>query len=168
MHNRSKVDPFQLILLCPDKYVNTKSINYVMRPLVDDVKILESSGIDLGFEQLIRGSILCILGDNLGSHLIGGFATNFSTMKYMCRYYNITRDEFLNNCLGKKSYRTPFDYNIAVQNLASQDVYMGIKQSSIFNELQFFHVCDPGLPACLAHDIFEGVTQCDMMLHLNF
>ena len=61
-YNRSKIDPIQLLLLCPDKHVNAASINFVMRPLVDNLKILESSGIDLGLGMPTRGSILCILG----------------------------------------------------------------------------------------------------------
>ena len=138
-----------------------------MRPLVNDLKILESSGIDLGLGMPTRGSILCILGDNLGSHLLGGFTANFSTMNYMCRFCTVTRSEFLNNCLSKGSFRTPETYNAAVQSLNSQDFCMGIKQPSIFNELKFFQICDPGLPSCLAHDIFEGVIQFDMMLYIG-
>ena len=34
--------------------------------------------------------------------------------------------------------------------------------------LSFFQICDPGLPSCLAHDIFEGVIQFDMMLYVKY
>ena len=36
------------------------------------------------------------------------------------------------------------------------------------NELTYFHVCAPGLPPCLAHDLLEGLVQYDMMLYLNY
>ena len=121
-YNRSKIDPIELLLLCPDKHVNAASINFVMRPLVDDLKILKSSGIDLGLGMPTRGSILCILGDNLGSHLHGWFTANFSTMNYMCRFCTVTRSEFLNNCLSEGFFRSPETYNADVLSLNSQDV----------------------------------------------
>ena len=168
VHNRSNLDPFQLLLLCPDKYINTDSIKIVMRPLVNDIKALESSGIDLGVGTLVRGSVLCILGDNLGSHLIGGFSTNFGSMNYMCRFCTITKNEILHNCLSERPLQTPQNYSCAVQDVDHQNCCMGIKQSSIFNELKFFHVCDPGLPSCIGHDVFEGVVQYDMILYVKY
>ena len=44
----------------------------------------------------------------------------------------------------------------------------GIKFSSVFNELKFFHVALPGLPPCLGHDVFEGVVQYDLQLYINY
>ncbi len=35
----------------------------------------------------------------------------------------------------------------------------GIKFESIFNELTYFHVCEPGLPPCLGHDLFKGILN---------
>ena len=46
--------------------------------------------------------------------------------------------------------------------------YQGIKFNSIYNELQFYHVCNPGLPPCLGHDLFEGVLQYDLALFLSY
>ena len=41
----------------------------------------------------------------------------------------------------------------------------GVKRKSIFNELlKHFHVCQPGLPPCIGHDLFEGVVQYDVAL----
>lgn len=77
---RSKIDSFQLVLLCKDKYVNSKTLDCIFRPLIEDLKSLEIHGIDIGTGFLVRGSILCISGDNLGSHFVGGFTTNFSTV----------------------------------------------------------------------------------------
>ncbi len=41
----------------------------------------------------------------------------------------------------------------------------GIKFDSIFNELTYFHVCEPGLPPCLGHDLFEGIVSTDLALY---
>ena len=86
----------------------------------------------------------------------------------MCRFCTITKNEFLHNCLSERPLRTPQNYNCAVQDVDHQNCCMGIKQSSIFNELKFFHVCDPGLPSCIGHDVFEGVVQYDMILYVKY
>ncbi len=38
---------------------------------------------------------------------------------------------------------------------------------SVFNCLKHFHVCDPGLPPCLAHNLFEGVVSVDLALYIK-
>ena len=37
--------------------------------------------------------MICIAGDNLGSHMIGGFKQNFSA-SHICRYCDMTIDRF--------------------------------------------------------------------------
>ena len=44
----------------------------------------------------------------------------------------------------------------------------GIKFSSPFNSLLYNHVCNSGLPPCIAHDLFEGVVAYDMMLFVKY
>jgi len=46
-------------------------------------------------------------------------------------------------------------------------VFEGIKFNSIFNNLSSFHVCNPGLLPCVAHDQFEGVVSYDLPLFLK-
>ena len=45
--------------------------------------------------------------------------------------------------------------------------HKGIKFDSVFNSLSTFHVCTPGLPPCLGHDLFEGVVKHDVKLILD-
>lgn len=45
---------------------------------------------------------------------------------------------------------------------------MGGAFESPFNILESFHVCEPGLPPCLAHDLFEGVVSYDLHMFLMF
>lgn len=44
----------------------------------------------------------------------------------------------------------------------------GIKYNSAFNQLNFYHVCLPGLPPCLGHDVFEGVLAYDLKLFIDY
>ena len=45
---------------------------------------------------------------------------------------------------------------------------MGIKARCDFHVLEYFHVCQPGLPPCLAHDLFEGVVGYDLFLMIRY
>ena len=37
----------------------------------------------------------------------------------------------------------------------------------LWNGLNYFHVANPGLPPCTAHDLFEGIVQSDMWLAIR-
>ena len=56
---------------------NLHSFNHLInqeeffKPLIDDLKLLETEGIDAGFPCKVRGRVVCIAGDNLGQHWIG-------------------------------------------------------------------------------------------------
>lgn len=44
----------------------------------------------------------------------------------------------------------------------------GIKEDSYLNKLNYYHVCNPGLPPCIAHDLYEGIIPYDLHLILNY
>lgn len=44
----------------------------------------------------------------------------------------------------------------------------GIIRNSPFHVLEHFHVCHPGLPPCIGHDVFEGVVQHDVLLYIKY
>ncbi|XP_077972807.1 uncharacterized protein LOC120330222 [Styela clava] len=166
---RSKVSPIQLVMLVKEHYVSNECIKDIFSPLLADLKIIEHEGIDLGFSEKVRGSISCILGDNLGSHWIGGFVTNFGTSEYFCRYCSVKRSDFSENSIVIETLRTKESYDQSVNQMLLQvsGNITGIKYDCIFNQLNYFHVCQPSLPPCLAHDIFEGVAQFDMAIFIQ-
>ena len=170
--NRSTVDVMQLILLCKESDFKYFGQEKIFAPLLRDLKYLEETGIDLGFAEKIKASVVCITGDNLGSHCIGGFVENFSTAKYMCRYCLISIDDLRNKDIYAVNFeqRTPANYQESVALVeASENMpnHKGIKFDSVFNSLSTFHVCTPGLPPCLGHDLFEGVVKHDVKLILD-
>jgi hypothetical protein len=63
----------------------------VFSPLIDDLREIEDNGIELFTNVTIRGTIVVIVGNNLGSHCIGGFNENFSTVNYVCRHCMINK-----------------------------------------------------------------------------
>ena len=167
-YNRSKVDALQLLILCEERFLKENS-NAIFRPLINDLNVLEHSGLDLGFGHNVLGSVLCVLGDNLGSHWLGGFCTNFNA-SHFCRYCLITKSDFNRNCVAIEPCRSQSSYDCTVGKQKETAVlhYQGVKRNSVFNELTYFHVCAPGLPPCLAHDLLEGIVQYDMMIYLNY
>jgi len=64
----------------------------------------------------------------------------------------------------QQAYRTVFsESSTRIRNTGTNSEF-GIKSNSPFNQLSFFHVCQPGLPPCLGHDLFEGIVSCDLSL----
>ena len=171
---RSSIDTIQLVLLCKQKYLkNNVDINKFFHPLIKDLKRIENEGVDLGRNFGVKkGSVVFILGDNLGSHMIGGFTTNFSAVEYYCRYCFANRTDLKLDKINPQFYEHRNRNNYKVDcNIMSENPELsnshGIKSNSIFNELRYFHVVDPGLPPCIGHDLFEGVVKVDLNLILN-
>lgn len=131
----------------------------VFSQLVSDLCEFKS----ISFEgKTCKGTVTCIMGDNLS-------LKKFSSAQYFCRYCLATKAEFQSNPLTVFTPRDLAGYNATVQFLESHPeftMHQGIKGDSIFNKLSNFHVCQPGLPPCLAHDLFEGVVDYDVALCL--
>lgn len=93
-HVRSNVDYMQLVLLCREKDFKDFGHAKVFSELITDLKKVEENGLTMENELVVKGALFCIVGDNLGSHTIGGFTENFSSSEYFCRYCLISRTEF--------------------------------------------------------------------------
>ena len=168
-HNRSNVDHMQLVLLCRETDFKTFGHAKVFSRLLTDLKKLEKDGVTVANGQTLHATVLCIVGDNLGSHCIGGFTENFSFSDHFCRYCNIPRTDFFRKPYSLGEPRTKESYNSDATIAESEDrLVHGVKFASVFNELNHFHVCQPGLPPCLGHDLFEGVVSYDMALCLKY
>lgn len=166
-HNKSKIDNIQLAILCTEKNFKYFGSEKIFSPLINDLKKIELEGILVTYNNEIKkcfGTVIAVAGDNLGSHCLGGFCENFSTSEYICRYCYFQRSNLSKNIYGSK-LRSPSNYKTDVSKI-SDDVQNinGIKFDSVFNSLNYYHVASPGLPPCLAHDLFEGIVQYDFML----
>lgn len=119
--------------------------------LIKDLKDLEPSGITMPDGKTFKGRVCAISGDNLGSHCIGGFTENFSKSLHFCRNCEIERKTFLEDPLAKAQEHIENSYQVHVQAQS-----LGLKLDSLFNELTYFHVCQPGLPPCLAMNFLRA------------
>lgn len=169
--NRSKIDQMQLVLLVRDVDFKHFGHEAVFCRLISDLKKIEEEGVLVDGEY-IKGTIAMILGDNLGSHCVGGFVENFSSCNFVCRFCLIeTNNIELGDVYDTYAPRSPDSYNADLDNLENSpglSNYHGIKFNSLFNKLKYYHVCNPGLPPCLGHDLFEGVVQYDLALFINY
>ena len=168
VHVRSNTDHMSLVLLCIENDFKHFGPDKIFSELLQDLKELERDGMTVSGET-VKAALCCIAGDNLGSHSIGGFPENFSTSKYFCRYCEITRHEFNYDPNVCGPQRNPENYEAALGHLQAEGIQevKGIKVNSVFNNLESFHVCWPGLPPCLGHDLFEGVLSYDVALFLK-
>ena len=121
---------------------------------------------------MVRGTIACIAGDNLGSHYIGGFVENFTLASHLCHHCEVAREQFEADPMEAHCpirTRAKYDAAIAVLN-SDPDLkhHLGVKKNSTFNSLNHFHICQPGLPPCLGHDLFEDVIDYDLSLCINY
>lgn len=163
---RTVVDPQQLVLLCHDKDFKHFGCRKLFERLISDLQDLEDGITVNGHRYVVQLAFIC--GDNLGSHSIGGFVENFSRASYICRYCVTTMQDFRNN--KPAELRTVSSYTEAVNRAkeSQEQGFMGVKHDSPFNKLSTFHVCLPGLPPCLGHDLFEGVVDYDVALMIKY
>ena len=165
---RTFLDNLILVLLVKETYIKVFGQKVVFRLLLNDLKKLESEGIEYNGKKL-KCQLLSFLGDNLGCHMIGGFSESFSC-HYFCRYCLVTKAIFNDVPYEVGQLRDELHYSSALQCLKEQhsEMVQGIKFDSVFNELQSYHVCKPGLPPCLGHDLLEGIVAVDMALYINY
>lgn len=170
--SRSKISHIQLVQLVKEKSMKKFGANKVFARLIMDLKQLEETGLQVPGHGCFKVILIAVVGDNLGSHFIGGFCENFSTGEYFCRFCDITRSQFQNSCLSIGNERSTSSYaadlQCVVDSNGSMDSHHGIKRSSPFNVLAHYHVAMPGLPPCLGHDLFEGVVDYDLAVALKY
>ncbi|XP_034232899.1 uncharacterized protein LOC117640489 [Thrips palmi] len=165
-HIRTHTDAIQLVGLCLESNFDHEK---VYGPIVADLKKLEEVGVEIPGHGMVKGSLIYVSGDNLGSHGLGGFNESFSKSRYFCRYCLVPRASFHaeEGHLASFPERTRENYNACIGKRGIEG-RKGIKFESKFNELQNFHVCDPGLPPCLGHDLMEGVAAHDVCLFFKY
>ena len=159
---RSKIDQLQVALLCKENHVKQFQFATIFKVLIRELKRIQQQGVVIkGIKYGVE--VLCIAGDNLGSHQLGGFVESFNINNF-CRFCDISRDQFTEcpHFLGNPRTKETYDNDIV--NYELQGLNKGVKSNSVFNQLKNFHVTDPGLPPCIAHDLFEGIVNQDVFL----
>ena len=119
---------------------------------------------------MIRGALAFVAGDNLSSHLIGGFNASFSpNVNYLCRFCLTSNLEMpVLDDAGLIRNRTRENYEQHAHNVESEpnrNSAFGVKYKSPFI-CGSFHVVE-GLPPDIMHDLLEGVVPYEVALVLK-
>lgn len=166
-HCRARTESMQLVLLALQKNVKEFGLKKILQPLIDDLCYLERVGLEVK-GKLYRVQLCFIVGDNLGSHAVGGFTQNFSTSAYFCRFCLVTRTQFHEDPTLTGERRSVENYETCFTHDDEGCGMDGVVCESPFNVLSSFHVCQAGLPPCIGHDMFEGVVQYDLPLFIRY
>lgn len=160
----STLDQCFLVAICLSTHVKSYGWNTVLRPIIDDLKVLEHDGLDIE-SNAYSGKVLIglaqVTGDNLGVNGLLGFVESFSA-NFPCRHCKMHKNQMKTTCVEDVSLlrnEENYEDDIAIDNLSDT----GIKFRSIFNELQSFHVTRNYAPDIM-HDLLEGVCMWEMKL----
>ncbi|PIK45680.1 hypothetical protein BSL78_17458 [Apostichopus japonicus] len=153
--------------MCKHDHIKQYGYNVVLEPLINDLKDLATNGIyisSVSFDGNVNVGIAQITGDNLGMNSLLGFVESF-TANHPCRqcrvHRNIRRSQLVVD-LALKRNRINYAEDVNEANLTMT----GIKNSSIFNELEYFHVTENYAPDVM-HDILEGVGPLEFKLVMS-
>lgn len=168
IHHRytSKVEHIYLSILVKHKLIYKDASNYydVFRPLIDDVRLLETEGVvlDCGREsKRFFGTIASISSDNLSAHAVAGFSRNFSHGR-ICRFCMATREEITSKFREEEFVmRDGNNYNYhlrAVEEDPENGLVYGVIRPCCFASLNNTPALMTHLfPPDIMHDVLEGV-----------
>lgn len=145
----------------------------VLSRLIADLKVLESTGIDVAVDKKIirvKGAVVLLSGDYLGVHSILGFQVSFS-QGHICKFCYATPDDIQSHHREADfKLRTVDEHNrdvTAAENDRSHMSRTGVKRNSPLNELRYFHAVQNDC-VDMMHDTFEGVFQCEFKCLLQY
>ena len=151
--------------IAPSSVIIQHGIDEFLKPFVEDVKRLNSSGINLRVNGTVRHfcvGLLAFLADNLAAHMLGGFKESMSFAFRICRTCMATKEQSQTYFLESQfKLRTAREHKHHCQKLEGAlgnhySVSFGINQQSILESINDFSVVR-NLPHDIMHDLFEGV-----------
>ncbi|XP_055851835.1 uncharacterized protein LOC129916077 [Episyrphus balteatus] len=147
------------------------SFNTILKPIVDDIMILEKDGIRIDNNITLRGSLVSLSHDNLGANCVLGFVESFRAT-YFCRLCSMTRtDTQLSFIENQSLIRSSADYSemFSLNNNQTYTEYgesKGVKRYCLLNNIQYFNIFNnPSVD--IMHDILEGTAPFIMRAFLK-
>ena len=139
---RSKVDNINLCIIVQDSVLKKYGYHVIYKPLIDELKLLETDGIvvDFPIRRRVKVAFTLHIGDNLESHSLGGFSRCFSS-KDICRFCHCSYDDLENKihdytCLGQHQYWTMEEYDERAEKPAeAAAVEVVVTQENLFDEI---------------------------------
>ena len=173
---RSTFRAINVLAIIYNNVFNRYGANVILKPIVEDFKKLEQ-GVELtisGEQRKVYGTLAAVSADNLASHQIGGFKIGFGFGFRKCRFCMATADDIQSKFFDYQHIpRSINDHNFHCSGIANENLrdhcsrLYGIREQSVLNELNFFHVIG-GLVPDVMHDVLEGslpLTICELLYY---
>lgn len=161
----SALSSIYLALLCKSVYVKEFGFSKIFEPLLNDLVILEQQGLfipQLG--AIVKGTVQCVIADNLGAHGLAGFVESFSG-KYFCRFCTAQLSDIQSQEVksGAFQLRSKENHELHIRTAQEGQVnYFGVKRSCVLTDsLTHFNVLR-GYPPDIVHDLFEGIVPVEL------
>lgn len=118
-------------------------LNVILKPIIQDIKILESEGIFIEkLDDRVFGTITSLSHDNLGANSLNGMVESFQA-NYYCRICLTNKNDAQNIFTDSETIIKTFTLSEFHANNATEDKNcFGIRRSMIFNELKYFKLFD--------------------------
>jgi len=167
--HRSALKVIQLCVLAKSQDVRLFGLAAVLRPLLNDISVLESEGVYIeSLGEAILGTVAYVSSDNLAAHTLGGFNESFGpNVNKFCRFCDADSTDIsdVSKNISTFHLRTKSDYDM--QAVLACGPVTGVKLCSpLHGKLNHFHVVS-GLPPDVAHDLLEGIVPIELHLCLN-
>lgn len=165
--HRSQLQAIQPCILISYLDMKEFTLEKTIKPLIDDIKILEDTGIFVEkLDTFVKGSVAYLSGDNLSGNTFGGFSISFASNNARnCRCCMIQKKDIGNKNIDP-CMRTKDTYNYHVNQIAvheSSKLIYGIHSECPLNKLKYFHAAE-GIPPDPMHDLLEGIVPYELAL----
>ena len=144
----------------------------MLEPLLTDLSTLERDGLFVpGLGKVLKGTVVCVVADNLGAHSVAGFVESFSG-SYACRFCLAERSEYQSREVRSLYFqqRTEEQHAVHVQtaltSLKKSPCYGVKNQCALSEKLEHFHVTS-GYPPDVLHDLLEGIIPLELALSFD-
>lgn len=161
----SALSSIYLALLCKVDFVKEYGYQKLFEPLLHDLVTLEQEGVfipQLG--SFIKGTVQCVIADNLGAHGLAGFIESFSG-KYFCRFCTAQLSDIqqLEVKSGAFDGRTKEVHQLHIKTCEEKGVScFGVRTGCVLTKsLSHFNVIS-GYPPDIVHDLFEGIVPVEL------
>lgn len=168
---QSSLSSIHLALLVRSDDLKVYGYEAVLEPLISDLISLENHGVFLPkLGKFVKGTVQCIIADNLGAHGIAGFVENFSS-GHLCRFCTASRSEIQTKALDSGIFisRTEEIHSDHLKSIEekSLDNFCGVKKRCVLAEKLSHFKVTTGFPPDLVHDLFEGIVPAEIALCLS-
>lgn len=169
----SKCKYIFLVALCNGDDIKMKhtDFNNIWYPIVNEIKDLETNGIDVQDNRVLKGTLTSIASDNLGAHQGLGFVKSFAST-YFCRFCISSRNQCISSIEENESEsRTIENYEEQLEIVEESTKVKfcetkGVAYYCLLSELTYFHIIShPSVD--IMHDINEGAVPFALKLLFN-